>query len=150
MGWLEPLLGTVVGLDSAPLIYFIEEQAPYLPIVRPFFQALDLGQLSVVTSTVTLCEVLTAPLRDGDAELAQEYRDILLNSANVKTIDVTPDVAERAAQIRADFGLRTPDAIQVATALREGASALLSNDIKLRSLPVIKVILLRDLMATAP
>lgn len=41
MEWLKSMQGTVVGMDTAPLIYFIEENPAYLDIVRPFFIALD-------------------------------------------------------------------------------------------------------------
>jgi len=43
MEWLGALQGKVVGLDSAPLIYFIEEHPAYLPLIRPFFESLDAG-----------------------------------------------------------------------------------------------------------
>ena len=58
MEWVADLSGKVVGLDSAPLIYFIEEHPAYLATVRPFFEALDRGEFTVVTSMVTLLEVL--------------------------------------------------------------------------------------------
>lgn len=58
MGWIDTLQGTVVGLDSAPLIYFIEEHPTYLPLMDAFFEALDRGEFQVVTSVITLLEVL--------------------------------------------------------------------------------------------
>ena len=58
MGWLTALQGKVVGLDTAPLIYLIEEHPVYLDRVRPFFEAMDRGEFAVVTSTVTLLKVL--------------------------------------------------------------------------------------------
>ena len=70
MGWIERLRGTVVAVDTAPLIYLIEENPIYLSCVRPFFEAVDRGDLQVVTSTLTLTEVLVHPLRHGDGKLA--------------------------------------------------------------------------------
>ena len=61
MGWVDDLHDRVVGVDTAPLIYFIEENADYVDAVRPFFEALDRGDLRVVTSTITLLEVLIHP-----------------------------------------------------------------------------------------
>ena len=80
MGWIERLHGTVVAVDTAPLIYLIEENPSYLSRVRPFFEAVDRGELQVVTSTLTLTEVLVHPLRQGDPELADQYRRILLDA----------------------------------------------------------------------
>jgi hypothetical protein len=63
MEWLDRLRGTVVGLDTATLNYFIEENSRYLPLVRPFFEAVDCGDFEIVTSTLTLAEVLVHPMR---------------------------------------------------------------------------------------
>jgi len=81
----------------------------------------------MVTSTVTLVEVLVHPLRQGNTLLAQEYREILLNQESLTVVELTPDIAETAAQLRATYNLRSPDAIQMATAIREGASFFLTN-----------------------
>jgi hypothetical protein len=77
MEWLKAFRGHVVGLDTAPLIYFIEENPAYMPLVRPFFEAADRG-FQIVTSILTLTEVLVHPLRRVDPRLADQYRRILL------------------------------------------------------------------------
>lgn len=133
MEWVTALQGRVVGLDTAPLIYFIEENPTYLETIRPFFVAMDRGEFRVVTSTVTLLEVLVHPFRRGEKELAQQYRDILLGAEGLITISLSQDIAEVAARLRASHNIRTPDAIQMATALRAGASHFLTNDVRLPS-----------------
>jgi len=120
MEWIEALRGTVVGLDTAPLIYFIEENSTYLPFVPPFFEAVDHGEFRVTTSVLTLTEVLVHPMRQGDHELADQYRRVLLHASQVTVVPVSETIAEEAAQLRARHGLRTPDAIQMATAIRSG------------------------------
>ena len=70
MEWIEKLYGTTVGLDTAPLIYFIEKHPVYLQLVRPFFLDLELGDFEVVTSTLTLTEVLVHPYKFGNQRLA--------------------------------------------------------------------------------
>jgi hypothetical protein len=86
MEWLRALYGTVVGLDTAPLIYFIEKHPTYLPLLLPFFEAVERGDIQVVTSTLTLCEVLVHPYRDGNRSLADRYFHILLNARNLRTV----------------------------------------------------------------
>lgn len=147
MEWIEALGGTIVALDTAPLIYLIEENSTFLPFVRPFFEALDRGEFRVVTSTLTLTEVLVHPMRRGDQELADQYRRILLHASQVTTISVSEMIADEAAQLRARHGLRTPDAIQLATAIRSGASSFLTNDSRLPSLASLKMLVLNELMA---
>lgn len=146
MEWLRALQGTVVGLDTAPLIYLIEESLAYLPLVRPFFEAVDRGEFRVFTSSLTLTEVLVHPLRRGDQHLAEQYRRILLHANNIVTVPVSHEIAEQAAHLRAEGGLRTPDAIQVATALHLGASAFLTNDGRLSGLAGLKVLILDHLI----
>ena len=135
----------MVGLDTAPLIYFIEENPTYLETIRPFFVAMDRGEFRVVTSTVTLLEVLILPFRRGENKLAQQYRDILLGTESLIIISFTQDIAEEAARLRATHNIRTPDAIQLATSLRAGATHFLTNDVRLPSLPGIKVLVLDKL-----
>lgn len=147
MEWIAQLQGYVVGLDSAPLIYFIEQNAAYLEMMRLFFRALNQGEFRAVTSVVTLPEVLVYPLRQGNTTLAQQYRDILFNAEGLTTIQVSPDIAEVAAQLRAIHNLRTPDAVQMATAICEGASFFLTNDARLPSLPGLEVLVLEELRA---
>ena len=145
MGVLDDFSGAIVGLDTTPLIYFIEKNATYHPLVRPFFVAMAAKRFSVVTSTITLVETLVHPRRNNHHELAGRYREILLNTANLTTYDLTPDIAQKAAEIRADYQIRTPDAIQLAAALLGNATFFLTNDLNLKKFAEIKVIVVEDL-----
>ena len=140
--WIDSLQGTVVGLDTAPLIYFVEEHPIWLAVVRPFFEALDQGQFQAVTSTVTLTEVLVRPLRQSEVILAERYREILLRARNLATIPVSAAIAEQAAAIPAQYRLRTPDSIQIATAMYGNATSFLTNDQKLSALKTLRIITL--------
>lgn len=146
MEWLDALKDQVVGLDTTPLIYFLEENTTYLPLVQPFFRMLDRGELQVITSTVSLLEVLVHPFREKNMRLIQEYRDILLNAEGLTTLALTPEIAELAARLRSEHNLRTPDAIQVATALHAGASHFLTNDAALAKLPNVEILVLKDFL----
>lgn len=145
MEWLEDLRGKTVGLDAAPLIYFIEENPTYLDNVHAFFQALDDGELHAVTSVVTLIEALVHPLRRGEDALAQQYRDILLSAEGLDIVPISAEVAEGAARLRAAHDLRTPDAIQMSAAVSAGASHFLTNDLRLPSLPNLRILALDEL-----
>ncbi len=147
MGWVEDLQGKTVGLDTAPLIFFIEKHDVYVGVVRPFFQAVDRGEIRVVTSTVTLLEVLVHPIRRGDESLAHQYNDILLTSPHISTMPVTPATAQAAAELRVDHNLKTPDAIQLAVAMTNHAVAFLTNDRDYGSVSGIDVIKLSDVQA---
>lgn len=135
MGWLNRLRGKIVGLDSAPLIYYIEEHATFMSLVEPFFEAMARGDFEVVTSTLTVTEVMVHPIRNKNDALATAYREILLNAAHVRTMPVSAEIAEIASRLRAAHNIRTPDAIQVATAIAMRADFFLTNDAALSILP---------------
>ncbi len=145
MEWLTKLQGKIVGLDTAPLIYFIEEHTAYLDTLKEFFETVDKSEISVVTSTITLTEVLVHPLRSQNVDLAAEYRDILLNS-NITTVDISSDIAEYGALLRSQYNLRTPDALQIATSIKSGADFFLTNDTKLPKIPSIDYLILDALV----
>lgn len=142
MAWVDDLEGRIVGLDTTALIYFVEANAAYGPSVRPFFAALRSGRLSVVTSVVTLLEVLVQPLRGGDVALASRYRDASHRTPGLTKASVTDRVADEAARLRASYNLQTADAIQVATALDAGATAILTNDVRLSRVTELEVLVL--------
>jgi len=146
MGWIADLQGETVGIDTSPFIFFIEKNAKYLEVLRPFFEAVDVGEHQLLTSTVTLLEVLVHPIRHGDESLAHQYNDILLSSQNISTVPVTPATAQTAAELRAQHNLKTPDAIQLATAINHRCAAFLTNDRDFPSISGIEILKLRNLV----
>jgi len=145
MEWLTPLYGKIVALDTAPLIYFFEGHPDFYPRVEPFFQAMHRGDFEVVTSILTLTEALVRPIRNNNAELARTYQDVLLNTDSLQTVLVTTDIAETAARLRVTHKLRTPDAVQVATAIVMEADFILTNDSKLSAIRHPTVLMLDNL-----
>jgi predicted nucleic acid-binding protein len=146
LGWIERLHGELVALDTAPLIYVVEKHPIFCPLIRPLFVALEAG----VTSTVTLLEVLVQPIRNGNEVLAREYRAILRSSSALTVAPVSSEIAEEAARLRAKFNLRTPDSVQLATAVISRADAFLTNDAHLAKfrLPGLEVLVL-DVVANS-
>jgi len=145
MEWVDELSGSLVCVDTAPFIYFIEENPLYLPHLRAFFSAVERGHVRVVTSILTLTEVLIHPLRQGNTQLADHYRRILLRARYVETLAVSPQIADVAARIRAEYNLRTPDALQIATAIVSGAPTFLTNDAQLAGPWLPRVLTLNQL-----
>jgi predicted nucleic acid-binding protein len=147
VAWIDALKGKVVGLDTAPLIYFIEQHPNYTGVVNPFFEALEHRELRVVTSTITLLEVLVAPMKQNDAQLAAKYRNVLLKTRDLSLISLTQSIAEEAARLRAVYRLHMADAIEIATALNSRAAFFLTNDKRLSSVSGIEVLVLDELKA---
>jgi predicted nucleic acid-binding protein len=135
---------TSIGIDTTVFIYFIERHPLYVDALRDLFQRVHDGSIEAHTSTVTLIEVLTRPKQLGQLSLEHTYRSLLVSSAHLSLHPVDASVAELAADFRAHFRLRTPDAIQVAVAVRSGCDAFLTNDIDLRRVTAVPVVLLAD------
>jgi predicted nucleic acid-binding protein len=149
MGSLAALRGKLIAVDTSPFIYFIEQHPGYIERVRPFFSAVDNGEISVITSTITLTEVLVVPLRKDDAWMLDQYTQILLRSRNVSTIEVSHEIAAEAARIRSRYKFKTPDALQLATAVVGGADAFLTNDAMFARVAPLEILFVDDLAADA-
>lgn len=133
-----------VGLDSAIFIDLMEEHTQYLPVLEPIFSAISAGSLTAVTSSLTLLEVLVQPLRANLPALADSYEKILTHSSGLTLIPLDERVLRAAAQLRAVTSMKTPDAIQLASALAAGCTAFLTNDLRIPSVPGLPVLRVRD------
>ena len=132
-------------IDTNPVIYLIEHHPNYLQRARQIFQEVHRGQLVAMSSVVTLAEVLVHPLRTGNTSLEQAYRRILSNSYNFSLITLTPPIAATAADLRARYNLKTPDAFQMAAAWNSGCDAFLTNDHGLKRVTEIQIFVMDDL-----
>ncbi|HKI38570.1 MAG TPA: PIN domain-containing protein [Gemmataceae bacterium] len=137
--------GAVIGLDTAPLIYYLEGHPDWGPLVRPLFDTRIIPGTNVaVTATITLAEVLVKPLRSGRADLVASYRTFLTGTPHLSLAAITSGVAEQGADFRARYGLRLPDACQVAAALAARATLFVTNDAQFRRVRELTVVVLSD------
>jgi predicted nucleic acid-binding protein len=136
-------------LTRPPLIYYILEHPDYLSSADELFGAIDSAAAQGMTSVLTLHEVLVKPLREGRQDLAQKYKQVLTSSANVRMYDIDQVVCETSARLRAKYvWLRTPDALQLATAIKHEAQVVMTNDDRWRLVSETVVLLLKDFATT--
>jgi len=140
VGLIDDLASGPVALDTQIFIYFIEEDGRYLPLIKSLFEAIDGGDLLAVTSGLSLMEVLVVPYRSGNAALADRYESLLTRSRGLRFIEVDRPLLKAAAQLRATFKLKSPDAIQVAAALVCDCTSFLTNDRRIRAVPGLKIL----------
>lgn len=140
MGLIDELGDGPIGVDTAVFIYFIQEHRDYLPLIAPIFRRADEGARELVTSALTLLEVLVVPYRVGDRSLADRYDALLTRSRGIRTIDVGRDQLRMAAQLRGATGVKTPDALQLVAALSAGCKTFLTNDRRLPRIPGLRVL----------
>ena len=144
MGLTEDIGQGPVALDTAAFIYLIEEHQRFLPIVEPLFEGIDAGHIQAVTSTLTLLETLVVPYRAGNVRLAECYEDVLSHSRGLELVEMDRHVLRAAAALRAKTAMKTPDAIQMATALTARCTAFVTNDRRLPRVPGIRSLSLSD------
>jgi predicted nucleic acid-binding protein len=112
-------------IDSAPIIYLLENHPKLARRFQPLFEAHATGRLRFAVTTITVAEVLTGPLREGHEALARRYRATL---EGWQAVELDIDIAESAARLRASLRLKLPDAIQAASALAINAAAIVTHD----------------------
>ena len=130
--------GDLVLVDSAPLIYLLDDHPEFAPRFEGLFEAYEQGQVQIAISTIAIAEVLAGPFKHGKDVLAKRYETAL---GGFEVVPVSQDIAVTAARLRATTGLRLPDALQAATALQIGAVALVSHDRDFSRLEGLRVLM---------
>lgn len=136
---------TRLGIDTSPFIYFIEANPNYFERTSEVFQRMSKGAFTGITSVITLTEALHKPLKQGDKLVEQAYRRMVRRSRQLTLVSVSLEIAEQAAHLRAGYNLRTPDALQIATALDQRCEAFLTNDFGLKRITQVRIIVLDEL-----
>ena len=136
----------VIGLDTAPFIYYIEDVAPFADLLEPVFGLLENHSLRAVTSTVTLAEILTKPFADKNFSLADEIKFTLKSFSSLSVASIDEKLAEAAALIRTRYTIRLADALQLAMAIQGDATLFLTNDKRVKKVDTIEVLVLSDFL----
>jgi predicted nucleic acid-binding protein len=136
--------GQMIGIDTMVFIYHLEDHPDFSTITERLFDAVEKGKFHAITSLITLLEILVKPKKEGLTKVVSDYRDLLLTFQNLKFIPVDLRVTDLASTLRAKYSIRTPDAIQIATAIAEGAAAFITNDDQLKKVNEIEIVLLEE------
>jgi predicted nucleic acid-binding protein len=131
-------------LDSSCIIYLIEATSPFHERVadRILKHQTD-SNASLLTSRLARLECRVRPLKDARQDLLRLYDDFFA-ADRLALIDVSADVIERATELRARHGFKTPDALHLASAIESQASVFLTGDVKLARCDVVAVELLAE------
>ena len=124
-GWGGLSDGATVLVDTAPWIYILEDHPVWASQFVGLFEAAERGRLQLALTTVTLAEVLAGPFKAKQTALAKRYEKAL---GRYHVVPLSAQVAVMAAQLRVQYRLKLPDAVQLASALDIGAAALITHD----------------------
>src|SRR5262245_58528718 len=114
-------------LDAAPVIYAVEQVVPFFPVVDARLSAVGVVR---VASDLTRLECRVKPVREGKADLLKDYDDFFAYTV-AEIVTLSREVMDRATEIRARYGFKTPDAVHLAAAVATSCEAFLTNDHRL-------------------
>ena len=115
--------------DTNLFVYLIEDAGERARQVIALRQWMIEREDELLTSALTLGEVLVKPIETGDEQLRHRYEHAIRAGATVLPFDER--VALKFAEIRQDRSIRAPDAIQLACASAAGTDLFITNDDRL-------------------
>jgi len=118
-----------IYLDSCIVIYWLEGEPALANAISA--KVAEAAEAELCISDLVRLECRVGPLRSGDTELLQAMEALL---ARLTTLPIDAVVFDLAAELRVRHGLKTPDAIHAAAAIRHGCSELWTNDRRLAAL----------------
>jgi predicted nucleic acid-binding protein len=117
-----------IALDTSVFIYQLEANPRYVALADCIFSWIEKPGHEAVTSTITMTELLVPSYRDKDEDHVDAFYGLLSTYPNLRWIAPDLETADLAAKLRAQYRLRTPDALQAATAIRAQATGFVTND----------------------
>jgi predicted nucleic acid-binding protein len=135
-----------VLIDTSIWIYHIEQHPQLARAAGLIIDSLEQGKFRGIASELTLMELTVRPLQLGRQDVADDYEILLGYFPNLQLEPISREILLEAAGLRARQRLRTPDAIQIATGIRSGATLAVTNDESWRKIPLIETLILEDLV----
>ena len=117
--------GKKAFLDTNLFIYLIEENELHLHKVHNLLEFLEKNGYEIITSTLTLGEILTKPYKENRLDLVETYKDFF---SQMELVELNSEIASLFAKVRADYRIKTPDAVQLASAVYAKAKLFVTND----------------------
>jgi predicted nucleic acid-binding protein len=123
--------------DTNLFIYLFEGQGPLSRRVVALRESMLTRGDQLLTSTLTMGEILVKPIERGDAELSKKYEETLAATSLMIPFDLK--AAKIYASLRGDRSLRAPDAVQLACAAGAGVDLFITNDTRLHAKQIVGI-----------
>lgn len=145
-GLIAALRGHRVYVDTNVFIYFLERNVDFFPLAVPIIQAILAKEFLGFTGEITVAEALVQPYRARNAVLVAETRGFFETSDFLTVLSHDRAIWDLAAQMRAAYRLKLPDAVHLATALQAACRFFITNDKAMRSTGSLSVVQLGNLL----
>ncbi len=128
-----------IFLDTNIIIYFLEKNEKFFNKVLPYFKKAETGNVQLYTSSLSYMELLIPVFKTGEINLEATYSFLFKKFFHVVNVDM--ETAKIGAKIRAQYGIRTPDALQIACAINSECEQFITSDKELKQIKDIEVVL---------
>ena len=133
-----------VFIDTAPFIYFLDENELFGDAVRKIFEEIINSEKTMISSVVTCEEYLVYPYKTDNQEKIDAFYEFT-SDCGIELCPITNDIANKAAEIRAKYeSFKSMDALQLAVATIRGCDVILTNDRQLCQYSELKCITIED------
>ena len=137
---------SLVALDTSVFIYHFEKSEAYFNLTKEIFSRPDDEDLefSAVTSIITFLEISVKLIKEARNDILERYSTKFLYDEKLTTFFLDESIALKAAELRSKYGIKTPDAIQLATGIIGRTDTFITNDKSLRKVGECTVLVLDD------
>lgn len=133
----------VLFLDTGTIVSLLQMNPDYYPVVSSVLDYAYENNVTLLVSSVTLFEISRRAYAANEGVLARQYREFFEHSRNVKSCEVTGEIAVKAAELAAK-GLSTEESLRLATAFVCGADCILTDCASFRDMTDIPVVMLDE------
>lgn len=116
-----------IGLDTNLFIYTLENNPDFEKAIS-LFKQIPRSKSLFFTSVLTFMEFSVLPYRDDKVEIIANLLDYIDQQKKIVVVDIDKEIALRAAQLRAKYNLKTPDALHLATVVCRGCQIFVTAD----------------------
>lgn len=126
--------GKTILLDTNCFIYYFEDNPKYVDKLEKVFINIQDGNNNAFMSIISFLEILVKPKKDNNVFIENKYKLMLTNYPNLSIIDMEYNIADIASRLRANYKIKTPDAIIIATGIAMNVDYIITNDIRLKNI----------------
>jgi hypothetical protein len=134
----------VLFLDTGTVVRLLQMHPDYYPVVSSVLDFAYENNLTLLVSNVTLFELSKKAFAAGEGLLSRQYREFFEHSRNVKSCEVTGEIAVKAAEFAGKNKLNDEEALRLATAYVCGADCILTDCVAFRDMTDIPVVTLDE------
>ena len=144
MDLIEILKGKKIYFDTNIFIYIIEGSIQYQRTIDELTRSIIKKDFEAYTSYITLTEILPPLVKRANKDIISGTIEFIRGKGFFNLSSVHEEVCLQAGFLRGELGMKTPDALHVATAIHQGCTLFLTNDAGIRVPESMKLVLLSE------